>query len=502
MLASPCTAHYLLEIESPGSLLFLTSALRSEEYFWWLDSAAPAHPLSRYSFVGCDPYWVLRARGGQLYLQGRREVGRNPAALLDRDEISTAAVFETSFEMDALAAVRSLLPYVPAETESAIPFLGGAVGSFGYELGREWEESLGRKTCQQPAGAGKTADLTLLFVDRVFVYDHHEERCFVAALGFAEGMDAALGKARSVAHETAARYKRLLEARGPSCSGERASTQLTHLIGAELYAEQVQQILQAIAEGEVYQACLTHRIEFETEQDPWSIYLKLRELNPAPFASYLSLPEGTVLSSSPERFLCVQAQGEVESRPIKGTRPRGKTAQEDRGLREELETSGKDCAENLMIADLVRNDLGRVCELGSVHVSNLQAVEDHATVFQMVTTVGGKLREECDALDALRACFPPGSMTGAPKIAAMRTLEALEPVERGIYSGGLGYLDCRGGMDLAVVIRTLLLQEGIADLRVGGGVVADSVPADEYQESLHKAKAWFEVLGVPFPSGD
>jgi anthranilate/para-aminobenzoate synthase component I len=136
-----------------------------------------------------------------------------------------------------------------------------------------------------------------------------------------------------------------------------------------------------------------------------------------------------------------------------------------------------------------------------VHVSNLQAVEDHATVFQMVTTVEGKLREECDALDALRACFPPGSMTGAPKIAAMRTLEGLEPVERGIYSGGLGYLDCRGGMDLSVVIRTLLLQEGIADLRVGGGVVADSVPADEYQESLHKAKAWFEVLGVPLPSG-
>ena len=456
MPASPCTAHYLLEIESPGSLLLLTSALRSEEYFWWLDSAAPAHPLSRYSFVGCDPYWVLRVRGGQLHLQGRRDVGRNPAALLDRDEISMAAVFETSFEMDALAAVRSLLPrlpYVPAETESAIPFLGGAVGSFGYELGREWEESLGRKTGQQPAGVGKTADLTLLFVDRVFVYDHYEERCFVAALGFAEGMDAALGKARSVAHETAARFKPLLEARGPSCGGERASTQL-------------------------------------------------RERNPAPFASYLSLPEGTVLSSSPERFLCVQAQGEVESRPIKGTRPRGKTAQEDRGLREELEASGKDCAENLMIADLVRNDLGRVCELGSVHVSNLQAVEDHATVFQMVTTVGGKLREECDALDALRACFPPGSMTGAPKIAAMRTLEALEPVERGIYSGGLGYLDCRGGMDLAVVIRTLLLQEGIADLRVGGGVVADSVPADEYQESLHKAKAWFEVLGVPFPSGD
>jgi aminodeoxychorismate synthase component I len=273
------------------------------------------------------------------------------------------------------------------------------------------------------------------------------------------------------------------------------------LVGAELYAEQVQRILQAIAEGEVYQACLTHRIEFETEQDPWSLYLQMRERNPAPFASYLSLPEGTVLSSSPERFLSVQAQGKIESRPIKGTRPRGKTAQEDRELRLELENSDKDRAENLMIADLVRNDLGRVSEVGSVHVSNLQAVEDHATVFQMVTTVEGKLREECDALDALRACFPPGSMTGAPKIAAMRTLEGLEPVERGIYSGGLGYLDCRGGMDLSVVIRTLLLQEGIADLRVGGGVVADSVPADEYQESLHKAKAWFEVLGVPLPSG-
>ncbi|MBW2712357.1 MAG: aminodeoxychorismate synthase component I, partial [Deltaproteobacteria bacterium] len=330
---------------------------------------------------------------------------------------------------------------------------------------------------------------------------HLEDRCFVSALGFAAGMDAALEKARNIARQTADGFKLLLvEARDTADERPQASTQLKNLVDAGAYAGQVQQILKAVAEGEVYQACLTHRMEFQTEKDPWALYLRMRERNPAPFASYLSLPEVTVLSSSPERFLRVHAGGEVESRPIKGTRPRGKTELEDQRLREELNTSDKDRAENLMIADLVRNDLGRVCELGSVHVSNLQQVEDHATVFQMVTTVCGALREECDALEALRACFPPGSMTGAPKIAAMRLLETLESVERGVYSGGLGYLDCRGGMDLAVVIRTLLLREGRADLHVGGGVVADSIPAEEYQESLHKAKAWLEVLGVVLPS--
>ena len=220
----------------------------------------------------------------------------------------------------------------------------------------------------------------------------------------------------------------------------------------------------------------------------------LRRSNPAPFAACIELPDVAVLSSSPERFLRVDAAGRVQSRPIKGTRPRGRSAREDAELSDALARSTKDRAENLMIADLVRNDLGRVCELGSVVVPSLMAIEPYASVWQMVTTVEGDLATGRDALDALRACFPPGSMTGAPKIAAMRYIERLEPVRRGIYSGALGYFDVRGGIDTSVVIRSIFVRHGRAHLHVGGGVVADSTAEDEYRESFDKATALLDAL--------
>jgi len=228
--------------------------------------------------------------------------------------------------------------------------------------------------------------------------------------------------------------------------------------------------------------------------DPFALYCELRELNPAPFAAYLELPEAAILSSSPERFLRLDASGHVESRPIKGTRPRGATPDEDRRLEDELRGSEKDRAENLMIVDLVRNDLGRVCEVGSIEVPELMTVEPYATVHQMVSTVTGALRDDCDGVDLLRASFPPGSMTGAPKLAAMRLIDRLEPVRRGVYSGGLGYLDVRGGLDLSVVIRTLIVKDERAYLHVGGGIVADSDPIAEYHETLDKARALLAAL--------
>jgi len=203
-----------------------------------------------------------------------------------------------------------------------------------------------------------------------------------------------------------------------------------------------------------------------------------------------------VVGSSPERFLRVESDGAVESRPIKGTRARGRDPEQDRRLREELAGSAKDRAENLMIVDLVRNDLGRVCATGSVAVPELFAVEEYARVFQMVSTVTGRLAPGRDALDLVRATFPPGSMTGAPKIAAMRLLDRLEPVRRGIYSGAVGWLDARGGADLAVVIRTLLVREGRALLHVGAGIVADSDPRAEWRETLDKAAALLDALAA------
>jgi para-aminobenzoate synthetase component 1 len=273
-----------------------------------------------------------------------------------------------------------------------------------------------------------------------------------------------------------------------------ADFEVDSTVDASGYAKAVDAILQEIAEGNVYQANFSQRLTIKAPIDPWKIYRRLRIENPAPFAGYLSLPEGAILSSSPERFLRLDGERRVESRPIKGTRPRGRDEAEDLRLAAELVASPKDRAENLMIVDLVRNDLGRVCAPHSIEVAEMMVIESYAKVFQMVSTVTGRLEEDRDGFDLLRATFPPGSMTGAPKLAAIALLEKLEQVKRGVYAGALGYLDLRGGLDLSVVIRTIVWKEGQAHLHVGGGIVSDSIPSAEFLESLDKASAPLAAL--------
>ncbi|MCB1182592.1 aminodeoxychorismate synthase component I [bacterium] len=244
-----------------------------------------------------------------------------------------------------------------------------------------------------------------------------------------------------------------------------------------------------IRRGDVFEVCLTHRLEMDLPGSPWELYAALREINPAPFASFLQFPGFAVVGASPERFLRLDADRTVESRPIKGTRPRGATPAADAAIAAGLAASEKDLAENVMIVDLVRNDLGRVCEIGSVHVPELQVVETYATVHQLVSTVRGRLKPQHDAFDLVRACFPGGSMTGAPKIEAMKIIDRLEPVVRGVYSGAVGFIDAGGAMDLGMVIRTLVCRDGRATFGVGGAVVADSDPGAEYDETLDKARA-------------
>ena len=245
---------------------------------------------------------------------------------------------------------------------------------------------------------------------------------------------------------------------------------------------------------------LTRRLDHVFEGDPVALYRALRRVNPAPFGAFLGLPEVAVLSSSPERFLRLDSAKRVESRPIKGTRPRGSSASEDARLAAELKSSAKDRAENVMIVDLVRNDLGRVCETASVRVAELTRLERYSGVFQLVSTVTGRLAPKRDVTDLLRACFPPGSMTGAPKLAAMKIIDRLEPTRRGVYAGAIGYLDVRGGADLSVVIRTLLVADGRAYAHAGGGVVADSDPALEHREATDKVRPLLAALALADPS--
>jgi len=447
---------------------------------WLLDSSLVTDGLGRFSFFGADPYLVVRARGRRIELECRR-------AMVPGLEVGRRVL-----EADPFDALRELLPPPPEDLPGAPPFVSGAVGYLGYELAQHLEdlELGGRDDLGLP-------DALLLLVDRVAVFDALRGAYTLCGLGMGDDAAAAGAGAERAVEALAHDLRRAEGRRSSSRSGARAVARgLAPDVDAGSYAKAVDEAKQEIAAGNVYQACLTHRMERPWSRDPWSLYRRLRRINPAPFASYLQLPEVAIASSSPERFLRVDGARVAESRPIKGTRPRGRTADEDARLRADLAGSAKDRAENLMIVDLVRNDLGRVCETGSVSVPELMEIEDYAAVFQMVSTVRGRLRDDRDVVDLVRATFPPGSMTGAPKIAAMRILDRLEPVRRGVYSGAIGYLDARGGADLSVAIRTILVREGRALVHSGGGIVADSDPAGEYRESLDKVAPLLAALAL------
>ena len=477
---SACAFRQLPRSQAGSSValawLRLVGGLRRRRGFFWLDSARTSARAGRYSFAGAEPWASSRVRGPRIETRIHRESACGPEPLAFGD---------------ALDAVRGLRP--PALVPGApppVPFAGGVVGYLGYESADAWE-------VLPPAGVDDRGlpDATWLAVDRVYAIDHLEGRIWALALGMAS--DAAAARTAAEAGLEAMTSEIPDGPPPPGWPGEPPSDAPRHAgFDAETYGKAVERIKERIAAGDVYQACLTHRIEVPFAGDPWTLYGALRAHNPAPFGAYLELPDVTWVGSSPERFLQATPQGWLESRPIKGTCPRGADDEEDRALRDELARSEKDRAENLMIVDLVRNDLGRVAELGSVHVPELFHLEGHPTVFQSVSTIRARLRPGADVLDAVRAAFPPGSMTGAPKIAAMQILRELEPVRRGPYAGALGYFDVRGGADLSVVIRTAFVRDGRAWLHTGGGIVYDSTPALEWAEAEIKASALLEAIGA------
>lgn len=265
----------------------------------------------------------------------------------------------------------------------------------------------------------------------------------------------------------------------------------------EEYISAVKKVKGYIASGDVYQVNLSQRFTTNLELPPFELYRCLRKINPSPFAAYLNFGKVTVISSSPERFLHFSSNNRVvHTRPIKGTRPRGKTPAEDSALAKELLSSEKDRAELIMIVDLERNDLSRVCEFGSVFVPELIKVEKHPTVYHLVSTITGRLPVDKSRIDILKASFPGGSITGAPKIRAMEIIDELEPTKRGIYTGSIGYFSFTGNMDLNIVIRTFIVKDNMAYFQVGGGIVSDSDPEGEYYETLDKGKALMEALNM------
>ncbi len=431
------------------------------ENAFWLDSSLVSGQRARFSFMGAASH--ADAEIVRCYAADRKLV------------VQRGGIVETSSEDLLTYLKRKLCERRLPATDLPFDFNCGYVGYLGYEL---------KSLCGAPAAhRANGPDSVLLFVDRCLAIDHESNSVYLLYLG----QPADAGLAGDWFDCAASR----LEAKCPVTKSRWPDGNIHFLLDRprDAYVNDIARCLEHIRNGESYEVCLTNQLRARATGDSFAFYKVLRGLNPAPYSAYLKFPGVAIACSSPERFLKVRPDGTVESRPIKGTIRRGRDAAEDGCLRQRLGQDTKTRAENLMIVDLLRNDLGRVCELGSVTVPELMKVESYATVHQLVSTIAGQLRADRTAIDCFRAAFPGGSMTGAPKLRTMAIIDDLEREARGVYSGSIGYFALNGAADLNIVIRTAVFRDQMVTIGVGGAVVAMSDPGEEWCEVLLKAKA-------------
>jgi len=435
-----------------------------------LESARRSQWLGRYSFLTADPWQVLKRKG------------------------------EGS---DPFAELASLLARYSLEAHRELPpFQGGAAGFLAYDLCHHLERLPSPRFDDLDL-----PDLCLGLYDWTIAWDHETGRTWLFSTGLPE-----VGAAREARAEArAAMVRRRLASPAatlpPDCAPQpgrpgprthpvRELPGVVSSFSREQFLNAVARTREYVLAGDIFQANLSQRLEAGVAEPPFELYLRLRQKNAAPFAAYFDLGEAAIASASPERFLLLTGD-RVETRPIKGTSPRGLSPRHDSALGEALTESEKDRSENVMIVDLLRNDLSKVCEDGSVEVPELCLVERYATVHHLVSTVVGRLRPGLGPVDLLRATWPGGSITGAPKVRAMEIIAELEPTRRSVYTGSLGYFSWSGAMDTSIAIRTFILKGGRAYFQVGGGIVADSVPEREYDETLDKARGMAAALQLP-----
>jgi para-aminobenzoate synthetase len=428
---------------------------------FWLDSSKAADDRSRFSFIG--------AHGGPLSSFVTYDVATRELRVErpDGTEVRRESIFD---HLD-----RELRRFGTAGDELPFDLTCGFVGYFGYELKADCEGDLVERS--------PLPDAAFIFADRLVAFDHLEDATYVVALGDRAGANP------HWVEDTARRLAAAPPAPALGLPAEGADVEFRLSRSRETYLDDIARCKDYLTEGESYEICLTNKIWADAAVDPLRLYRILRHINPAPFAAFLRFGDLAVASSSPERFLKVDRDGWVEAKPIKGTCGRGADSEEDRRLAEELRTDEKSRAENLMITDLLRNDLGIVCDIGTVHVPHLMEVESFETVHQLVSTVAGHLRDELGVTKCIRACFPGGSMTGAPKKRTMEIIDELEHEPRGVYSGAIGYLGLSGAADLNIVIRTIVVHDGSVSVGTGGAIVMQSDAEDEYQEILLKGEA-------------
>jgi len=447
-------------------------------HFVFLDSRLHENRLGKYSFIAFQPFLVFKSKGSRVWLRQ----GQNGTV----QEKKVDNIF------DALKQIMRKYQIQHDPGQAVSPFLGGGIGYFAYELGRQIEvlpvntrDVMGIPECY------------ICFYNAVIIYHHEKEKIFISY--FHPGCDCGIGSIRQLTAEINAIPPGLYRAKGISPGWKTLSEEnmWAHSRGdftRRQYIEAIDGIKEYIAAGDVYQVDMTQRFEIDMDDiPPWELYKRLMHINPSPFAAYLNFEGVTVVSSSPERFIIVNGSY-VETRPIKGTIKRGTTPEQDRENREFLLNDEKNRAELAMIVDLMRNDLGRVCQPGSVKVQAFPELETYASVHHLVSTITGELTEGKDVVDVLKATFPGGSVTGAPKIRAMEIIDELEPVERGIYTGSIGYLGFNGCADLNIVIRTIIVTGKKAHIQAGGGIVADSIDTGEYEETLLKAQKLLDAF--------
>ncbi|WP_145413270.1 aminodeoxychorismate synthase component I [Paenibacillus xylanexedens] len=458
---------YLEEVDNPYDALDTYKLFCEERYSFLLDSSKQDDRLGRYSFIGANPFLVIQSESSLVEIKDENGVSIREGNPFDE--------------------LKRALKSYHIEHRTGLPFVGGAVGFLSYDL------------CHQIEDLPKTAvdelhlpEMMMGFYDGIIVMDHHAEKCYAVSAGLPEGdMDTARKRVKELKERIINGIVTDTSTWDDAYLGN--EVQLEANFTPEEYDQAICKIKDYIRKGDIYQVNMTQCFTAPLNRHPLNLYDTLRKINPAPFAAYLDLEEFQLVSNSPERFLQLR-EGIVETRPIKGTMPRGDTPEEDELNRKNLTESVKDQAENLMIVDLMRNDLGRVCEFGSVEVPELFAIEAYSNVFHMVSTVTGNLLDGKDAVDCLTATFPGGSITGAPKVRAMEIIDELEPSRRHVYTGSIGYIGFDGDMDMNIVIRTILVKGQQARYQVGGGIVWDSIPENEYQETLFKGRALQKAL--------
>jgi anthranilate synthase component I len=470
----PVVKEIIADLLTPVSA-FLKIAEHSD-YAFLFESVEGGERVARYSFLGKDPFLVLRSREGRT--------------IVDRSGVTTES------DEPFVPALRRLMtefrsPFVPGLPR----FTGGAVGFIGYDASPIFEPALQDAWTRAGWTTGAEDDAGFMLFDTVLAFDHVKHRILIVAnarITADEDLKALYQFACAKIQFLERELERGLSQPEPQ---RRDASEVRSNQARDTFESGVRTIKERIAAGDIYQAVLSQRFEAEVTADPFTVYRALRHVNPSPYMYFMRMGGLSIVGSSPEMLVRVEGR-RVETHPIAGTRPRGTNEEDDLRLAEELKKNEKERAEHVMLVDLGRNDLGRVCEFGTVRVPQYMALERYSHVMHLVSRVEGRLAEDRDHLDALVACFPAGTVSGAPKIRAMQILAELEPTRRDIYAGAIGYIDFAGNLDFCIAIRTITIRTDRARVQAGAGIVSDSNPAAEYEETRDKARALLQALAM------